>query len=78
MMPLLSASPTCGTGMPTGVAPSAARNLLVMRVGARSFRPFRSPMVRTGLLVMWNTPSPCTWKASGLTSLNSARLYFCV
>jgi hypothetical protein len=35
--------------MATGVAPSAARNLLVWRVGARTFRPFRSARVLTGL-----------------------------
>jgi len=41
-------------------ATSKAMNLLVARVGARSFTPLRSAAVRTGLLTMWNTPSPCT------------------
>ena len=34
MVPLDNASATAGTGMPTGVAPSLANNLLVKRVGA--------------------------------------------
>jgi hypothetical protein len=33
---------TPGTGMPTGVAPSDENSMLVTRVGARSFTPFRS------------------------------------
>ena len=57
--------------MPTGVAPSAASILLVMRVGARSLSPLRSASCVTGRLARKKWPGSCTWKASGLTSLNS-------
>ena len=60
MTPFDSASLTCGTGMPTGVAPSAPRNRLVWRVGARTFMPFRSAIVLMGFSRIWNTPGPCT------------------
>jgi hypothetical protein len=42
IVPLLMASGTAGTGMPTGLAPSAARSVLVWRGGARLFRPGKS------------------------------------
>ena len=49
MVPLLTASGIAGSGMPTGLAPSAASSLLVWRVGARIFRPLKSASVFTGL-----------------------------
>ena len=59
MTPFCSASGTWGTGMPTGVAPSAASIFVVCRVGARTFMPFRSARCTIGFLIMWNTPPPC-------------------
>ncbi len=49
IVPLLTASATAGSGMPTGVAPRDASSLLVWRVGARIFRPLKSAIVFTGL-----------------------------
>jgi hypothetical protein len=52
--------------MLTGVPPSRAMNLLVVRVGARSFSPFRSARLDRRCHV--EHAVACTWKASGLTS----------
>jgi hypothetical protein len=52
MVPLLSASGICGSGMPTGVAPRLASSLVTWRVGPRTFRPRRSATVLMGLLAV--------------------------
>ena len=69
--PLDSASPTCGTGMPTGVAPSCSSMMLMMREPPRTFRPFMSSSLVTGCR-LWIRPGPCTCTAISLTSLNSS------
>ncbi len=52
MVPLLSASGICGSGMPTGVAPSTPINLVTWRVGARSLSPRMSAIDLIGLSVV--------------------------
>ena len=72
MVPLESASGICGSGMPTGVAPSAASSLVTCRVGPRTFMPFRSAVDFTSLVAEWNMPGPCTCRAMTCVSLNSS------
>ena len=74
--PLDSASPTAGTGMPTGVAPSCSSMMLMTREPPRTFMPFRSSSLVIGSL-LWNRPGPWVCTAISLTSLNSSIAFFC-
>ena len=49
MVPLDSASGIAGKGIPTGMAPKLASNLVTGREGPRIFMPLRSSTVLTGL-----------------------------
>ena len=74
-VPLVMASATAGMGMPTGVAPKRASNLLDWRLAARIFKPLKSSMARTGLLEVLIKPSSCTQVAKILVPGNSLVAY---
>jgi hypothetical protein len=74
--PFDSDSVTCGTGICTGVAPIAVRNLVPMRVGARTLRPFRSSIDCTRLFVKCSSDPSCTCAASSFTPRNSSAEFF--
>ena len=66
----------CGTGIGTGVAPSALTSLVAIRFGARSLRPLKSASVLICLLVVCSWVPGMTWKISGLTPLYSSLAFF--
>ena len=74
--PLASASGTCGTGICTGTAPSAVRNLVPMRVGARTLSPFRSSSVFTRLLAKCSSEPSCRCARMSFVPLNSSSEFF--
>ena len=71
--PLAMASGTAGSGICTGVAPSAASMREFSRVAARIFRPFSSSSVFTPLAEeRWKEEPSLVCSHSGLTPLYSS------
>ncbi len=76
--PLDIDSGTEGSGICTGVAPSAASMREFRRVAARIFRPFRSSSVRTPLaLDRWNDEPSLVCRKIGRTPWYSSSAFFC-
>ena len=69
--PLESASPTAGTGMPTGTAPICSSMMLITREPPRTRMPLMSSSLFTGLR-LWIRPGPWMCVQISLTSANSS------